>query len=92
MRTPDTYRGYPGAIDGAVPGGIVNFFNTNDFALAKGDAPLIGSVSWEGNEVAYKPDSGFGYSSDGTNAYENAVLFTDNRQIMSFVARPRAQA
>ena len=59
MRTPDTYRAYPGSISGALGNGIVNFFNTNDFALAKGTF-LGKSVNWEGNEISYKPDQGFG--------------------------------
>ena len=92
MRTPDTYRSYPGAINSAVRNQIVNFFNTNDFALATGTVQGFGSVSWEGNEISYKPDQGFGYSSDGTNAYKSTVLLSDARQIMSFVARPRSKA
>jgi pimeloyl-ACP methyl ester carboxylesterase len=92
MRTPDTYRSYPGAINSAVRNQIVNFFNTNDFALATGTVQGFGSVSWEGNEISYKPDQGFGYSSDGTNAYKSFVLLSDARQIMSFVARPRSKA
>jgi hypothetical protein len=91
MRTPDTYRSYPGAINSAVRNQIRNFFNTNDFALARGN---VGgqSLNWEGNEISYKPDQGFGYTSDGTNAYKSSVVFTDPRQIMSFVARPRSKA
>jgi hypothetical protein len=91
MPTPDTYRGYPGAINGAVSNSIVNFFNTNDYALATG---VYGGqqVSWEQNQKTYKPDQGFGYSSDGTNAFKSFVLVTDPRQIMAFVARPRSKA
>jgi hypothetical protein len=70
---------------------MANFFNTNDFALATGT--VAGQpANWEGNEIDYKPDQGFGYTSDGTNAYKTAVLVTDPRQIMSFVARPRSKA
>src|SRR5207253_5525072 len=45
--TPDVYRGYPGTISNAVTGSIINFFNTNDFALATGTLLIIGEVSWE---------------------------------------------
>ena len=70
---------------------MVNFYNTNDFALATGT--FAGhSVNWEGNQISYKPDQGFGYHSDATNAYKNTVLVTDPRQVMSFVARPRSKA
>ncbi len=91
--TPDTYRGYPGAINGALRGRIVNFFNTNDFALATGTLPLLGAVSWEANEASYKPDSGY-YVTNGTNAWKLIPnrLLTDAREIMSFVARPRSKA
>lgn len=94
--TPDAYRGYPGGINAAVRNSIVNFFNTNDFALATGVAyvPLVGDipVSWEANQINYKPDLDLGYTSDGTNAYKNFDLVTDSRQIMSFAARPRSKA
>ncbi len=90
--TPDTYRGYPGPIDLALRGQMVNFFNTNDFALATGT--ILGkSVSWESNEIKYKPD--VFYSSDGSNALWTGLpnrLLTDPREIMAFVSRPRSKA
>jgi hypothetical protein len=92
--TPDTYRGYPGNIAAAVSGQIVDYFNTNDFALVTGT--LLGyNVSWEGNEVTFKPDSVWGYTSDGTNGYRSSFgtgLVTDPREQMAFVARPRSKA
>ena len=90
--TPDMYRGYAGNISSAVRGSLVNFYNTNDFALATGTLWLIGEVNWEANQVNYKPDVGLDYSSNETNAYKGSTLVTDARQIMSFVARPRSKA
>jgi len=91
--TPDTYRGYPGAISEALRGQIVNFFNTNDYALATG-AILGKSVCWDGNELSYKPDTLY-YVTSGTNAWKSGFpsrLLTDPREIMSFAARPRSKA
>ena len=92
--TPDIYRGYPGDISAAVNGQITDFFNTNDFALVTGT--FLGyNVSWEGNEVTFKPDYVWGYTSDGTNCYQNTLgtrLVTDPREQMAFVARPRSKA
>jgi hypothetical protein len=92
--TPDIYRGYPGNIAAAVNGQIVDFFNTNDFALVTG-AFLGYNISWEGNEVTFKPDYVWHYTSDGTNCYQNTLgtsLVTDPREQMAFVARPRSKA
>ncbi len=92
--TPDIYRGYPGGVSAAVNGQITDFFNTNDFALVTGT--YFGyNVSWEGNEVTFKPDYVWGYTSDGTNCYQNTLgtrLVTDPREQMAFVARPRSKA
>ncbi len=89
--TPDTYRGYLGAVSQAVNGKIVDFYNTNDFALATGNLQGYG-VSWENNQIDYKPDTGLGYTTDGTNGFKNSVLVTDKREIMPFVARPLSKA
>jgi pimeloyl-ACP methyl ester carboxylesterase len=92
--TPNTYWGYPGSIGGAVSGQLFDFYNTNDFALATG---TVGGfpVSWEANQKSYKPDSGFGYTTDGANCF-NALqgyrTVTDEHEIMSFCARPRSKA
>jgi hypothetical protein len=92
--TPDVYRGYPGNIAAAVNNQIVDFFNTNDFALATGTF-LGASVSWEANEITFKPDGHWNYSSDGTNCFENYSGFrtvTNPHEKMAFVARPRSKA
>ena len=83
--------------NGAVSGHLANFYNTNDFALATGTFPWpIGPVSWEANRTKYKPDSGFGYSTDGTDCFNldfsPARLIDDDHEIMSFCARPRSKA
>lgn len=95
--TPDTYRGYPGAISNAVNGSLVNFFNTNDFALATG--LVAGLASWEDNEIHYKPNSQFDYyyyANTNTAIYQPsgspAIVVTDPRELMAFVARPRSKA
>jgi pimeloyl-ACP methyl ester carboxylesterase len=98
--TPNTYWGHPGAINGAVSGHLVNFFNANDYALATATIyiPLYGNkpVSWEANQMDYKPDSGFNYTTDGTNSWNLGFfptkLITDSHEIMSFCARPRSKA
>jgi pimeloyl-ACP methyl ester carboxylesterase len=92
--TPDVYRGYPGAINGALNGKMVNFFNTNDYALATG-VYLGVQANWEKNQVDNKPDSYWSYTTDGTNAdcyYGNHRVITNPRELMPFVARPRSQA
>jgi len=92
--TPDVYRGYPGNIATAVNGQIVNFFNTNDFALAKGTKAGV-NISWEGNQETYKPDWYWNYNSDGTYCYQGDSMqrtVIDPREQMAFVARPRSQA
>src|SRR5262249_24709192 len=96
--TPDIYRGYPGNIAAAVRGQIFNFLNTNDFALATGvitNGNANVAVNWEANEVNFKPNDG--YSSDGTNCFQNISLgqyraVTDPREQMPFVVRPRSKA
>jgi pimeloyl-ACP methyl ester carboxylesterase len=89
--TPDSYRGYPGAIDTAVRNNIINFFNTNDFALATGVIPnTLKEVHWEANETDYKPDTG--YSWNGTVASTGGYTVTDPQELLAFVARPRSKA
>src|SRR6185503_6944760 len=74
VSTPNTYFKYPGTISGALHGRMGNFYNTNDFALATGTLPALGGVSWQDNQLSYKPDTGFGYTTDGTNGFKNSVL------------------
>jgi pimeloyl-ACP methyl ester carboxylesterase len=98
--TPNTYQGYPGAINGAVSGRLVDFYNTNDYALATGTLPWYGlwlTVNWEANQKHFKPDSGYLYTTDGTNCYvllrnQNYRTVTDSHEIMAFCARPRSKA
>ena len=84
-QTPDTYRGYPGAINGALrPGGhMFNFFNTNDFALA----------AWVGNQLLNKPQPPWYYMAPNLQPYLfPSTLVTDPREVMAFAARPRSYA
>src|SRR5438093_8065449 len=82
--TPNTYYGYPGAINAALRGTMVNFFNTNDFALA----------AWVGNQLLQKPEGDLGYyMAPGVQPYLfPSTLITDPREIMAFCARPRTYA
>jgi len=76
----------------------VNFFNTNDFALATGTRNILGvtvAVSWEANQKNFKPDGAWDYTSDGTNCFQNNPTFrvvTNPHEQMAFVARPRSKA
>lgn len=79
LATPNTYSGYASDIDNALRGKIVNFFNTNDYALAtastNASVPIgwgyyisttIG-LSWEDCQLMTKPLFLFGYSYNPTN-------------------------
>jgi pimeloyl-ACP methyl ester carboxylesterase len=96
QHTPNTYWGYPGAINGAVSGHLFDFFNVNDYALATGT--VAGApVSWEANQITYKPDDPEGYTTDGTNCFvspwnQTYRTVTESHEIMSFCARPRSKA
>jgi hypothetical protein len=80
--TPNTYLGYPGAINNAINGAMANLFNADDFALN----------FWIGNEFA-KPDGTLGYGvSPGLQVYLWNTIITDPREIMAFAARPRSFA
>jgi hypothetical protein len=81
--TPNTYYGYAGKINTALRGTMVNFFNTNDFALA----------SWVGNQLLQKPEGDLGYGiSLGQPYLFPSTLVTDPREIMAFCSRPRSYA
>ena len=99
--TPDTYRGYPGSINNALNGSMVNFFNTNDYALATGTYGGA-QANWEQNQQSLKPDNALGYFyyTDLNGAYFNPSgnpntpgrLVTDLYELMPFVARPHSKA
>ena len=62
--TPDTtddlgYRGYLSGLN--VSGSVVSFYNTVDYALKTGQEGGI-NVSWEGNQLDYKPNAFTGRS------------------------------
>jgi pimeloyl-ACP methyl ester carboxylesterase len=80
IATPNTYSGYGGGIDNALRGAIINFFNTNDYALATASTnvsiPIFGGyristtigLSWEDDQLLTKPLFLFGYSYNSTNS------------------------
>lgn len=79
--TPDEYLTYPGTISSAINGKMVNFYNTNDFALN----------FWVANQLL-KPDGTLGYTvlpGLETELFPSTVI-TDPREIMAFAARPRS--
>jgi hypothetical protein len=82
--TPNTYLGYPGAINNALNGSMANFFNANDYALN----------AWVVNEFGYKPDGSLGYYIvPPLQPYRfPSTLVTDPRELMAFIARPRSYA
>jgi hypothetical protein len=104
--TPNTYANYATGITNAlrVGGKIINFFNTNDYALVSATTNIYGinfNVSWIANEELTKPLAPFGYSYNPTNstAYLTNVAYgvtgrtvTDPFELMPFVARPRSLA
>ena len=63
---------------------MVNFFNTNDFALA----------AWVGNQLLQKPEGDLGYYiGPSVQPYLfPSTLITDPREIMAFCARPHTYA
>jgi hypothetical protein len=108
--TPDTaaelgYRGYLSGLN--VSGSVVSFYNTVDYALKTGQEAGI-SVSWEGNQLGYKPNAFTGrsykYDADvwlGGSGRVAMLLINDSimgryvadiHESMSFVARPRSDA
>ncbi len=95
--TPNFYLGYPGAISGAISGQMVDFYNTNDYALATGTFNFLGvsvAINWEANQENFKPNASLGYRVDstGTNFANGFVNISDSRGIMAFCARPRSKA
>jgi hypothetical protein len=83
-------------------GNLINFYNTNDFALAKGTWHGL-LANWEQDQISQKPDS-FGYRLGQEYAYypssQRSIAsytfseydVTDPQEIMSMVARSRTRA
>jgi hypothetical protein len=102
--TPNTYANYAAGINNALRGQIVNFFNTNDYALVSASTNIYGinfNTSWIANEELTKPLAVFGYSYNPTNstAHLTNVAYgvtgrtvTNLFELMPFVARPRSLA
>lgn len=81
--TPNEYLTYPGSINNAINGSMINFFNASDYALN----------FWVANQLL-KPDGTLGYTvlpGLETELLPSTVI-TDPREIMAFAARPRSYA
>jgi hypothetical protein len=97
-----TNGGYHGYF-ASLTGNLINFYNTNDYALAQGTWFGL-QANWEADQVSQKPDSfsyrfGQNYSYDPSSGASKAVNFnftyytvTDPQEIMSMVARSRTRA
>ena len=95
------YHGYFADLQG----NLVNFYNTNDFALAKGVTTILGipkETNWEENQRTQKPEDFFGgpsysydpYTQTSTAYYTfgSHYTVTDSQEIKSMVARSRSAA
>ncbi len=96
------YRGYLTGLN--VRGSVVSFYNIVDYALKTGREIGL-NVSWEGNQLAYKPNWFVGrhYEYDSNEAIGQRCKLrindantwryvADIHESMSFVARPRSEA
>jgi hypothetical protein len=73
LPTPDGTNdlGYRGCLSSLnVGGAVVSFFNTVDYALKTGRELGI-NVSWEGNQISYKPNANMGALGYRTYAYDS---------------------
>jgi predicted esterase len=92
--------GYHGYFAG-LQGNLVNFYNTNDFALATGTTLGL-QTNWEENERTQKPEAFFGgpsyiyYPSNLTTVayytFGSSYTVTDLQEIKALVARSRSKA
>jgi hypothetical protein len=96
-----TNGGYHGYFTN-LTGNLINFYNTNDYALAVGT--FAGhQANWEENQISQKPESfvfaqqyGYAPSTGISSSYYGGVIppvpVTDPYEIMSMVARSRTHA
>jgi hypothetical protein len=97
------YHGYYSDIQG----NVVDFYNTNDFALATGVTYILGLIpattNWEENQRGYKPEAfagGPSYVYDPSTLTSTAYYLlgfgsytvTDPQELRSMVARSRSKA
>ena len=100
------YRGFLSSIFGNVAAKVVNYHNSDDYALAKGFTAGF-ETNWEKNELDYKPDGNlvtdwhYYYDPNQTDLNKRATqgftffagrFVTDSYEMKSFVARPRSKA
>ncbi len=95
--TPNSYLNYAQGIRSALQGNIINFFNTNDFALAQmWNLNNFMHVPQTNGYLTMKPSSLLGYQTDGTNSWRvfngASLPVTNTFEIMAFVARSRSLA
>lgn len=91
------YHGYCLPIEG----NLINFFNTNDFALASGTTLGL-ETNWEENQRTQKPEAFFGGPSYVYNPitgvttanypFSSSYTVTDLQEIKALVARSRSKA
>jgi hypothetical protein len=100
------YRGFLSSIYGNVANQVVNYHNSDDYALATGH--YFGfEANWEKNQIDYKPDGNlltdwhYYYDPSRTDVNKRATqeftffagrFVTDSYEMKSFVARPRSKA
>ena len=100
------YRGFLSSIHGNVASRVVNYHNSDDYALATGYYFGL-EANWEKNQVDYKPDGNlltdWHYHYDSTQAdvvkratqqftFFTGRFVTDSYEMKAFVARPRSKA
>ena len=100
------YRGFLSSIYSNVAAKVVNYHNSDDYALATGYKYGF-EANWEKNEIDYKPDGNLStdwhyyYDPDTTDVNKRATqtstffagrFVTDSYETKSFVARPRSKA
>ncbi|MBI3881531.1 MAG: alpha/beta hydrolase, partial [Verrucomicrobia bacterium] len=109
QQTPFTYQegGYHGCFTN-LTGRIISFYNTNDYALAKGFCTEFLETNWEANQENYKPEyytyggviDSWGFNTNtrqswylqSTPLVTVSNFVTDLHIAKSFVARSRSRA
>jgi hypothetical protein len=95
-----TNGGYHGYFANLSGGHLINFFNTNDFALVSGTY-LGQQANWERNQETQKPEAFFLAQSYSyfPSSWRNIAFYdfsqydvTDPHEIMSMIARSRSRA
>ena len=84
---PDSFYGYAGAIQNAISGHMVNFYNTNDFGVV---------TCWQPDQILLKPDGRYGYQylpqGPSQSLIGSSRVVIDPQELMAFLSRPQTQA